>query len=124
MPQFSEGGIASLVEERLGIAQQKKRNVEEAAQEKQNKFNPLNYDNIEHVDGDTWKMKDTGLPFRASGPGGQSVDTYETDPARYLDQPDRYHTHKRNYSRLTGRPEWSITRNELAEYGQMQAART
>ena len=117
--------LDSILDERLGIAQRKQQELTEASQRKQNEFNPINAGNLEHVDGDTWRLKDSGRTFRVgSSDPATSFDTYESDPQRYEENPDRFRAHRRSYARLTGKPEFLVSKDELAERGKAQAFQT
>ena len=51
-------GFDKLLQESLGVSQRKQQELEETSKRMENKFNPLNFDNVEHVDGDTFRLKD------------------------------------------------------------------
>ena len=117
-------GFDKLLSESLGVSQRKQQELAETSQRMENKFNPLNWENVEHVDGDTFRLKDTGRTFRVQNDPSKSVDTFESDRRLYENDPIRLANHKRNYAKLTGRPEWSITINELVERGKVQSEQT
>lgn len=115
-------GFDKLLQEKLTATRRKEEEVAAASQRIQNKFNPLNYNNVEHVDGDTFRLRDNPEhKFRIQNDPSYGVDTFESDPRVYENDPERLKNHRRNYAKLTGRPEWSITINELVDRGKVQA---
>ena len=125
MAEYPESGLDSILQQRLGIADRKAEVLAEASQSKKNLFNPINAGNLEHVDGDTWRLKDSNRTFRAgTGDPSTTIDTFESKIERYEENPDRFRSHRRNYAKLTGKPEFLITKQELVDRGQAQAFKT
>jgi len=105
----------------------KKQRVEAASDFKKKQLDPqwgqLEQDGYDVIDGDTVRMRDDGRHVRFAGPEGKSVDTYETDKQRYLDQPDRLVAHKKAYAKKTGKPQWTVTVDQLVDQGLVQKQR-
>jgi exodeoxyribonuclease-5 len=117
-------GFDKYLSEKLNASDRVQERVARASQKIKNNFNPLNMENVEHVDGDTFAFKDSGRRFRVTNQPSFGVDTFESDRRIYENDPQRLANHRRNYSKLTGRPEWSITINELVERGMLQSEQT
>ena len=113
-------GFDALLQQRLSISDRRKAELEQASQRNKNKFDPLNNDNVDVLDGDTLQLRDSGEKLRISKGANYGVDTFENDEKTYQEQPDRFQSHRRNYAKLTGRPEWTITAGELVERGKVQ----
>jgi hypothetical protein len=113
-------GMEGLLSQRLGVAAEKQRVLDEATRKKEAKFNPLSLDNLEHVDGDTWRLKEQDQLVRM----GNGVDTFESQEWAYESNPQREEAHKRAMSKLTGTPQFMISRDDLLEYGRAQADET
>ena len=116
----TRAGMEGLLNQRLGVAAQKQEILDKATRKKEAQFNPLNIDNIEHVDGDTYRLKDQDQLIRMGG----GVDTFESQEWAYENNPEREAAHKRAMSKLTGTPEWMISRSDLLERGKVQADET
>jgi hypothetical protein len=113
-------GIEGLLSQRLGVAAQKQDILDKATQRKEAQFNPLSLDNIEHVDGDTYRLKEQDQLVRMGG----GVDTFESQEWAYENNPEREAAHKRAMSKLTGTPAWMISREDLLDRGRVQADET
>jgi phosphoglycolate phosphatase-like HAD superfamily hydrolase len=112
-------GMEGLLQQRLGVAEQKQAIIDKARRKKEAQFNPLSLDNIEHVDGDTFRLKDSNQLVRLGG-----ADTFESQEWVYENNPEREQAHKRALSKLTGTPAFMISREDLLERGKAQANET
>ena len=120
-----ESGIEQLLRQGMEVADLKRKRLAEATKEKKNRFQPINSDNLVHIDGDTWGLRDRpGMSFRVGG----GVDTFESDISLYNDPSpagvNRLKRHRRNFAKLTGRNEFFVSKQDMVDRGKTQAAQT
>ena len=115
--------LDSLLRSHLTKADEKRAELSRAAEEKKQRLNPesaFNITNVDILDADTVRDRNTGMAIRVTGAAGNSIDSYETNPDVYKNAPAKEAVHRKSYADAYGLRPDQVSRDMLIEKGKLQ----